>query len=395
MTIPSVKLRPHHDERVKAGHPWVFSNEIADDVKTLPLGGAVDVFDAKGAFVGRGYANPRSLIAVRLLTRRRKEDIDDPIFFVGRLRDALAYRTSIYPDRRSFRVIHAEGDGLPGLVIDRFEDVVSVQITTLGMEARKAQIEQAIRDVLAPTGAVLRGDARMRDLEGLGEDQGVWFGQVPDEVVIDEFGVKYGVNPLGSQKTGHFFDQAENRRYAGSLTKGRSVLDVYCNTGGFGLHCLAQGAKSVMSVDSAAENIVRAQQNAELNGFGDKLEGVCAEGRTTLEALVAAGKRFGAVVLDPPAFAKTRKVAARALVGYRDINSLGMMLCEEGGLLFTSSCSYHVQEDRFVDSIREAAQRAGKRIRMVRRGEQASDHPVNPAIAESRYLKSYAFWVAS
>jgi 23S rRNA (cytosine1962-C5)-methyltransferase len=391
MSIPSVRLRPKHDQRVKNGHPWVFSNEIADDVAQLPTGGAVDVFDAKGAFVGRGYANPRSLISIRLLSRMRKEDIDSAVFFAGRIREAVAYRESVYPGRRSLRLVHAEADGLPGLVIDRFDDVLSVQVTTLGIETRKEALRAALNEVLAPRGAVLRAEGRMRELEGLGDDRGLWFGDVPETVDIDELGVKYRVTPLGSQKTGHFYDQAENRRFAGSLCKGRTLLDVYSNTGGFALHALVQGAKSATCVDLSAENIERAQLNAQLNGV--KLEGLVAEGKATLEQMVAAGKRFGAVSLDPPAFAKTRKVAAKALVGYRDINALGLALVDEGGFLFTSSCSFHVQEERFVEAIHEAAQRAGRRIRMVRRGEQAPDHPVATAIPESRYLKSLVFHV--
>ncbi len=393
--IPAVRLHPRHDQRVKAGHPWIFSNEIADDVKTLPAGGAVDVFDSKGAFVGRGYANPRSLIAIRLLSRRRKEDIDTPVFFAARLRDALAYRTACAPDRRSLRLVHAEADGLPGLVIDRFDNVLTVQITTLGMEVRKDAIEQAIREELAPDGVILRGDARMREMEGLEEERRLWFGEVPPEVAIDEHGVTFLVDAMGAQKTGHFYDQAENRRFAASLSKGRTVLDVYCNTGGFGLHALKAGATSVVAVDSSEETMQRAIRNAAANGVGDKFEGICAEGRTTLEKLVGQGRRFGSVVLDPPAFAKSRKVASKALVGYRDVNALGLMLVEEGGFLFTSSCSYHVEEERFIDTVVEAARKTGRKLRMVRRGEQAPDHPVVPAIPESRYLKSLAFHVTT
>jgi 23S rRNA (cytosine1962-C5)-methyltransferase len=345
--------------------------------------------------VGRGYANPRSLIAIRLLARRRREDIDSVPFYADKLREALAYRASIAPGRTAMRVVHAEADGLPGLVIDRFNDVLSVQITTLGMETRKPLLEEAMRSVFSPSGAVLRAEGRMRELEGLGDDKGLWFGEIPETVEIEEHGVKFRVNPLGSQKTGHFFDQTENRRRAASFCKDRTVLDVYSNTGGFALHALAAGAKSAMVVDSSEENIVRAMENAVINGFGDRLEGCCTEGKATLEQMVGIGRRFGAVVLDPPAFAKTRKVAARALVGYRDVNALGLALVDEGGFFFTSSCSFHVQEERFIEAIQEAAQRANRRIRMVYRGEQGPDHPVVPAIPESRYLKSYGFYVVT
>lgn len=393
MTIPQIKLRPKLDGRVKAGHPWIFSNEIADDVGALPPGGAVDVFDAKGAFIGRGYANPRSLISVRLLTRRRREDIDSPVFFADRLREALAYRQSVSGDRRSLRLVHAEGDTLPGLVIDRFDDVVAVQITTLGIEARKEALAQAIREVFNPRGAVLRSDARLRDLEGLAGDEGLWFGEVPERVVIDEYGVKFAVDPLGSQKTGHFFDQADNRAYVAGLANGRTVLDVYSNTGGFALHALTRGATSAVTVDITASNAERVMENADLNGVTDRMTSVCAEGRQFLESQVGEGKRYGIVGIDPPAFAKSRKVAAKALVGYRDVNALAMTLVAEGGFLVTSSCSFHVQEDRFLEAIAEGAARANKRLRIVRRGGQGPDHPVLPAVPESRYLKHFVFQV--
>ncbi|HMV66033.1 MAG TPA: class I SAM-dependent rRNA methyltransferase [Myxococcota bacterium] len=389
----AVKLRPHHDRRVAAGHPWVFSNEIEGDVRALPAGGAVDVFDARGKFLGRGYANPQSLIAVRVLSRRRKEDIDHPSFYADRLRQALALREAVYPGRRSQRLVFSEGDGLPGLVIDRYGDALAAQITTLGMEVRRPQLEAAIREVLDPVGVVLRNDAAVRGLEGLPQGREVWFGEPPDEVVVDEGGVSFAVPLLGGQKTGHFFDQYENKRFAAGLCRGRSVLDVYANTGGWALHALAAGARSAVTVDSDAGNAERTLRNAMRNGVVDRLEAVCAEGKRTLQEYVQAGRRFGAVVLDPPAFAKQRKAVSSALKGYREINTLGLTLVEHGGYLFTSSCSYHVLEDRFLDEVMAAADTAGRTLQLIRRGEQAYDHPMLPGVPETRYLKSLAFRV--
>jgi 23S rRNA (cytosine1962-C5)-methyltransferase len=391
--VPVLRLRPHHDKRVRAGHPWIFSNEIQEDVAALPLGGTVDVVDAKGAFLGRGYANPRSLIAIRILSRSRREDVDSPHFLAGRLREALGYREAIYPGRASLRLVHAEGDGLPGLVIDRFGDVLVVQISTLGMETRREALQAAITDVFAPAGAVVRAEGRMRELEGLPDERGVWFGEVPERIQIDEMGVRFEVDPLGGQKTGHFYDQAENRRFVAGLARGRAVLDVYANAGGFSMHALVAGAASALAIDSAEENVARARINAAHNGVADRFEARASEGRRTLEALVQEGRRFGVVVLDPPAFAKTRKVASKALTGYRDVNSLGLMLVETGGFLATSSCSYHVEEDRFIQAVQEAAARVGRRLRMARRGEQGPDHPVAPGVPESRYLKHLVFQV--
>ncbi len=388
-----IRLKPRHDTRVAQGHPWVFSNEIDGDIKQIPPGGTVDVLDAKGKFLGRGYGNPNSLITVRIVSRRRKEDIDSPWFYADRIREAAALREAIWPGRTSCRLVFSEGDGLPGLVIDRYGDALAVQITTLGMEVRKDALRTAIETVLAPSCAVLRNDAAVRGLEGLPQVRETWWGEVPESVVIDELGVRFAVPLLGGQKTGHFFDQAENKRWAAPLCRGRTVLDVYANTGGWALHALAAGATHATTVDSDAGNRERTLHNATLNGVADRITAIAAEGKDTLGKLVAAGERFGAVVLDPPAFAKQRKAAAAALKGYREINGLGLMLVDHGGFLFTSSCSYHVHEDRLLEEIASAARDAGRTLRLVRRGEQAADHPVAPRVPETRYLKSFAFQV--
>ena len=388
-----VRLKPQHDKRVAAGHPWVFSNEIDGDVRAIPPGGAVDVFDSKGKFLGRGYGNAASLIAVRILSRRRKEDIDHPSFYADRLREAAQLRADVYPGRASCRLVFSEADDLPGLIVDRYGDVLAVQINTLGMEVRKPALETALREVFGASAAVLRNDAAVRGLEGLPQNREVWFGEPPEEVEIDEHGVRFLVPLLGGQKTGHFFDQADNKRAAATLCRGRSVLDVYANSGGWALHALKAGATHAVTVDSDAGNQQRTLRNALLNGVADRIEAIAAEGKKTLQGFVATGRRFGAVVLDPPAFAKQRKAAGMALKGYREINALGMMLIDHGGYLFTSSCSWHVMEDRFLDELHHAAREAGRVLRLVHRGEQASDHPVLPHVPETRYLKSFTFRV--
>jgi 23S rRNA (cytosine1962-C5)-methyltransferase len=240
---------------------------------------------------------------------------------------------------------------------------------------------------------VLRNDAKVRELEGLTTGREAWLGEAPDEVVFDELGVRFALDVLGGQKTGHFFDQADNKRAAAPLCRDRDVLDVYANTGGWALHALAAGARSAVVIDSDAGNCARAVANAARNGFTGRLEAVAAEAKRTLQGLVAEGRRFGAVVVDPPAFAKQRKAAGAALKGYREINGLAAMLVEEGGFLFSSSCSWHVEEDRFLEAVVGGARDAGKRLLLVRRGEQAADHPVLPTAPETRYLKSFTFRV--
>ncbi len=393
MSHPVVTLDRGRDKRPRSGHPWVFSNELSSPVRDLPPGGTVDVVDAKGAFIGRGYANPNSLIAVRLLTRNRREEIDHHGFFAHKLRQALAYRAAALPGRGSLRLVHAEGDGLPGLVIDRYDDILAVQITTLGLETRRDLIRRAIEDVLAPRGVVLRNDSRSRELEGLAMERGPWWGEIPDAVTIDEYGVKFEVAPLAGQKTGHFYDQAENRRFAASLCAGRSVLDLYSHNGAWALHALVGGATRAVAVDRAEEACAQAEANGRLNGVSDRLVVLQSEGKQALEHLVAAGQRFGAVVVDPPAFAKARKAIPMALKGYRDVNALALSLVEPGGFLFASSCSFHVLEEKFEEAIHEAARMTGRRLRLVRRGEQCADHPVVPGIPETRYLKNFAYYV--
>lgn len=392
MSIPTVKLRNKHDRRVREGHLWVFANEIDGDVPSLPAGGAVDVLDVRGQLLGRGYSNPRSLITVRLLTRRA-EDIDGVPFFVERLRRAAARREAALPGRTSLRICHGEADDLPGLVIDRYDDVLVVQITTLGMETRKELLRAAVIEALAPRAAVLRSEGPSRGLEGLEDERGAWIGEPPDDVEIEEGGVRFRVPIRDGQKTGHFYDQALNRAFAGERCAGRSVLDVYANAGAWGLYALRGGATSVLAVDRSASCCERIAVNAALNGVADKVEVREGDGRTILQALVAEGRRFGAVVLDPPAFAKARKAAGAALRGYREINALGATLVEPGGWLFTSSCSWHVQEDRFIEAVVDGARDAGRRVRLIRRGEQAPDHPMLPEVPETRYLKSLAFLV--
>jgi 23S rRNA (cytosine1962-C5)-methyltransferase len=396
--VPQLKLRNKRDRRVRSGHPWVFSNELEPGFADVDPGAVVDVFDASGAFVGRGMASPNSLIAVRICSRLRKQDLDSPLFFEERLRRALAFREAVWPGRRDLRLVNAEADELPGLVIDRYGDTLAVQINTVGMEVRKEALQQALENVVGPTttgglSAVLRNDNRVRTLEGLEMGSGPWFGDVPDHVDITEHGVTFRVALLGGQKTGHFYDQADNRRFAGGLCRGRTVLDMYANSGGFGLQALVQGAEHAIAVDKSAPNAGIATVNAELNGVADRFEAVTAEGNRDLEVRVQRGERYGAVVLDPPAFAKTKKAAGNALRGYQRINTLGMMLVEPDGFLFTHSCSFHVFEDRFLDMLGRAAKEAGRTLRLVRRGEQAPDHPVLPGVPETRYLKAFAIQV--
>ncbi len=386
--MQTVTLRPGRDARLRAGHAWVFANEIQGSVRDLEPGGAVRIRSADGRELGVGTANPASLIAVRRLSLDPDEDVDAPDFYARRLREAAALREAVLPRRRSLRLVASEADGLPGLVVDRYADpeagdVLAVQVGTLGMERRLSLLEAALREVFAPAGAVLRNESAARAHEGLERYGRPWFGEVPERVRFEVDGLALFADVRAGQKTGFFFDQAVNRRFARDLAAGRRVLDVFAHTGAWAVGAMVSGAREAVAVDASAAACSGIRAHAELNGVSVQV--IEADARQALAEL--RGERFEHVYLDPPAFAKSRRTAGKALAAYRAINEAALRLVAPGGLLFTSSCSYHVREDRFLDAVIRAARRAGREVRLVRRGEQAPDHPVHPAIPETRYLK--------
>lgn len=380
--------------RSRPGHPWIFANEVLDPpVAALPPGGAVEVVDASGRLLGRGYCNPQSLITIRLVTRG-EGDLDTPALYEKRLAAALALRERVLPGRRSYRVCAGEADGLPGLLVDRYEDVLVAQITTLGMDRRKDLLRDALTTVLAPRGVVLRTDVGARELEGLpvGESE-VWFGDVPAKVSFEENGVRFQADPLSGQKTGFFFDQAENRLFSAARCRGRRVLDVYAHTGAWALHALVAGATDAVTIDASAPACALIADNALLNGVSDRLRVVHDDARVAMDALLDAGERFDVVCIDPPAFAKTRKKAGIALGAYKAVNAQAARLLVPGGLLFSSSCSHHVLPERFEEAVVAGIRQAGRHAVLLRRGGQAPDHPILPDVPETEYLKHLVYIV--
>lgn len=389
--------------RARPGHPWIFSNEILDPpVIRLPPGGAVAVTDPQGRPLGLGYANPRSLISIRLLGPGA--DPDDPALYRDRLAAALRLRARLFPDRRSGRLCAGEADGLPGLIIDRYavgskavgdgadrQDLLSVQVTTLGMEQRLPLIEAAIREVIAPTGVLLRNDVALRELEGLPLERRVWWGEIPEAALLEENGATFEVDLIGGQKTGFFFDQAENRAWMLPRARGADVLDLYSYVGAWAIQAARAGAASAIAVDASAPACALVARNAARNGVSVATR--TGDAREVMQQMINEGASFDMVFHDPPAFAKSRKTAAAALVGYRNSNALAIRLCRPGGLLLTSSCSHHIQADRFEETIVEAAARVNRRIRLLRRGGQAPDHPILPGVPETEYLKHLVFVV--
>lgn len=370
---------------MRAGHPWVFSNEIEAVEGAPPDGSIVDVVDSRGAYLGRGYLHSKSLIAVRILTRGR--EAIDVEFFRKRLRRAIAYRGEILPDERVLRLVASEGDFLPGLVVDRYGDVLAIQITTLGIEQRRDLVREVLLELLEPRAIVLRGDVPIRKLEGLPLESLVWHGELPESLVVELEGLAVTVDPLHGQKTGLFLDQRMNRRLLGGKVEVASVLDLFAYSGAWGLEALRRGAAESRFVDSSREALEAAKENAERNGLAARCRFDQGDVFEVLPAMQAERERFGAVILDPPALVKNRSRKAEGLRAYRELNRRAMALVGEGGWLFTCSCSHLVAPEEFLQILVEAARGARRPFRFLQWGVQSPDHPVLLAAPETAYLK--------
>ncbi len=381
----AVRLKKNQDRRVRAGHPWIFSNEIEAYSGAVSDGDVIAIEDARGAFLGQGYVNRHSLIAVRVLTRGR-EAIDEA-FFLKRLKRAFAYREGLYPGDTAIRLVSAEGDSLPGLVVDRYADVLSVGISTLGMDVRRDLLLGLLLRELSPRAVVLHADSPLRALEGLPLERRWWAGEegVTPEVVMG--GLRYRVDPLEGQKTGLFLDQRDNRaRLAGKVADAR-VLDVFCYNGAWGLAALAHGAREAVMVDSSETALASAETNAGLNGVTDRCQFLKDDAFKGLAVLARTGQKFDCVILDPPALVKSRSHKKEGLRAYLELNRRAMALVGDGGWLFTSSCSHAISDEEFRGMLMSAARIAHRPFRVVEWGMQARDHPVLLAAPETGYLK--------
>ncbi len=378
-------VRLNRTARLLAGHPWVFSNEISGGPKGFEPGSLVELRDRKDAFLGIGYINPHSLISVRVLTRQ-KEEIDAH-FFRKRILDALAYRKGLLEEMTSYRVVFSEGDFLPGLIVDKYDDWLSVQILTMGMEVRTRIVLDILDEVLSPSVIVLRNDGSSRLLEGLRQEKSVVKG-APDRLpAIREGSLLFEVDPLGGQKTGYFLDQRENRAAFSRLASGKGKgLDLFCYAGAWGLALAYKGAE-VTGVDESGHAVALAQRNAEMNSLSGRCVFKKADVFDFLKGEISAGNAYDFAVLDPPAFVKSRTRVREALRAYREINAGAMRLLKKGGLLATSSCSYHVDRGMFVEMLRSAARDSGKQVRVLEMRGQAKDHPVLLSMPETEYLK--------
>ncbi len=383
--IPTVRLKKGHERRILAGHLWVFSNEIASDFKTIPPGSLVSVGSGRDRFLGIGYANPHSLIAIRLLTRE-KEPIDEA-FFRRRIKNAHDRRLRLYPDRSAYRLCHSEGDFLPGLIVDKYGDFLAVQILTAGMEHFGDLIVDLLWEAFRPKGIILRNDTRYRGLEGLStEKAAVVRGDVPCEISVEICGLTYGISLLEGQKTGFYLDQVENRLALAGLTQDKTILDAFCYGGAWGLSALSFGGREATFVDSSGPALSMAKEAAAANNLASRCH-YCES--DVFDYLKNSSESFDIVVLDPPAFVKTKTKIKEAVAGYTDLNRRAMERTTPGGILVTCSCSHHVPFDLFQEIIQQAGRMAGRTLRLLERRSQARDHPVLLSVPETEYLKCF------
>jgi 23S rRNA (cytosine1962-C5)-methyltransferase len=378
-------LRRNQDRRVRAGHPWIFSNEVARIDGSVADGDLVEVRDARGAFLGRAYYNRHSLICARILTRGRDEP--DADFFARRIERALRYRERVAPDTPVVRVVHSEGDLLPGLIVDRYGDWLAVQILTLGMEVRAELVREALERILQPRGVMRIADAPLRALEGLPLERGVWWGDVPERIEVELEGFTVEVDLRHGQKTGLYLDQRENRRRAEARAGGRRVLDLFSYQGEWSLHAARGGAEEVLAVDGSEAALAAARRNAERNRLADRIHFERGDAFEVARRLLGEGRRFGLVILDPPALVKSRKHLAAGARAYRELNRMAMAMLEEGGSLVTSSCSHALEDELFHQVLIEAARAAHRPFRLVQWSGEAADHPRLLAVPETHYLK--------
>ena len=381
-------LHLHHgrERRILRGHRWIFSNEIAERISDYEPGSWVEVFSSKNAPLGVGYVNPRSLISVRLVCHPGQEPSKE--FLRKRIMDAEGLRRDVlYPHSRSYRAVHGESDGLPGLVADRYDDVLVYQVSTLGMASMEPTLREIMMEIFNPRALVFRNDVQARVLEGLPLEKGIACGELPDPFTASIDGIEYALDPLGGQKTGFYLDQRDNRTALARWVRGKRVLDLFCYNGAWSMAAARGGASEVTGVDESSNAVGQARDNARRNGVQSTCEFVEEEVFTYLKGVRRGA--FDVIVVDPPAFAKTKGALPEARKGYTDLNRRAMLALAPGGILVSSTCSYHVSDDVFEEILLQASLACGRQLKLLEARGQAMDHPVLLAMPETRYLKCY------
>jgi 23S rRNA (cytosine1962-C5)-methyltransferase len=387
MRYPSIQLLPGQDRRLRAGHPWAYSNELRMDAaaKALPPGEPVCLFSAERKPVAIALFNPHSLIAARVVTRNKDATID-AAFVERRLARALHLRERLF-DRPCYRLVHAEADGLPGLVIDRFADVLVCQLNSAGMARLEPVILEALDRLLAPRVVVLRNDSPVRELEGLDQEVRIAKGTLDGATELSENDLTFLNDPLEGQKTGWYYDQRDNRAFVARLARDQEVLDLYSYSAGFGLLAAAAGARSVLAIDRSQSGLDLAQASAARGDLAERLEVVREDAFAALDRLAADKRRFGLVVADPPAFVRNKRELKPGLRGYHKLARASAMVVAEEGILAIACCSHNVPVDAFADEVRRGLREAGRGGRLLRRAGAGPDHPSHPGLPESAYLK--------
>lgn len=383
--MSSVYLKRKISPRVANGHPWVFANEVERIDGDVQGGDIVELFTHDKKFVGKGYINPKSQILVRLLTRSKNDTINEA-YFIERIRQCWEYRQKIgYTE--NCRLVFGEADSLPQLIIDKFNDYFVIQTLALGIDVWKPALVKALNTVFQPKGIYERNDVPVRELEGLPQQKGFLSAPFDTNIIINENGLRFHVDLENGQKTGYFLDQQDNRRAIQHIVKGADVLGAFTYTGTFEIHAAHYGAKSVLGLDISANAVAQANRNAELNGVQDRCKFEAANAFDVLKQWGKDGRQYDVVMLDPPAFTKSRETIQKAITGYKEINLRGMKLVKPGGFLVTSSCTNLVHPELFLQTIDMAAKDARRRIRQVTFQAQASDHPIIWGMENTNYLK--------
>ncbi len=388
--LAPLRLKKNEQRRLRAGHLWVFSNEV--DIAHTPLsnfepGQPVSIEESNGAVLGTGYVNPHSLISARLVSRDPGYVLDQSLL-VHRLNIALSLRERLF-DKPYYRLVYGEGDALPGLVVDRFGDVLVAQLTTAGMERVKAEVIAALQKVIKPRAIVLRNDTSGRALEGLPNYIETARGVVPELVRLEENGVLFDIPVLSGQKTGWFYDQRMNRARMQCYVKNRRVLDVFSYLGGWGVQAAAAGASEVVCVDSSQAALDQLRHNAALNHVAERVKALHSDAFAALKALRAERQKFDVVILDPPAFIKRKKDLKQGLQAYHQLNQMAMQVLAKDGVLISASCSYHFEASALQDVLLQTSRHLDRNLQILEQGQQGPDHPIHPAIPETRYLKAF------
>jgi len=378
-------LRKKIGDRVVNGHPWVFANELGDSEGEYKAGDIVDVHSSNGTYIGSGYINPSSLIRIRILTRNKQEPINEA-FFYNKLLAAWEYRKQLgYVE--NCRLIFGEADGMPALIIDKFNDYFVIQSMALGIYLWKQAIVDALQKIFNPKGIYERNDVPVRELEGLQQIKGFLSEPFDTNIIINENGLQFHVDIANGQKTGYFLDQQDNRRAIANIVKGASVLEAFCYTGTFSVHAAHYGAKKVLGLDISEQAVEKAKANALLNGYQHICDFKAVNAFDYLKQISKEQQQFDVVILDPPAFTKSREHIQKAVTGYKEINLRGMKLVKPGGFLVSASCTNLVPPDLFLKTIEMAAKDAKRKLRQVTWQTQAADHPIVWHIPNTQYLK--------